>query len=58
MFSLAVMLRVITSPVVAQVVRVELSEAMLTALSVGAALSFKTAVLLDCVVEEALPETS
>ena len=58
MFSLAVMLRVMTSPVVAQVVSVELSDTMLTALSVGAALSFKAAVLLDCVVEAALPEAS
>ena len=47
MFSLAVKLKVTTSPLVAQVVRVELFEAMLTGLSVGAALSFSAAVLLD-----------
>ena len=55
--SLAVNERVTTLSTLAKVV-VELSDAMLTELSVGTALSLKVAVLFDCVVDAAFPAAS
>ena len=55
--SLAVNVSVTTSATLARVV-VELLDAILTLLNVGAVLSFNVTVLLDCDVDAALPTAS
>ena len=56
--SLAVNISVTTLPTTAASVDVELFDAILTLLNVGADLSFNVTVLLDCDVDAALPTAS